>query len=604
MSDPAKRSLVVFADVAVWVVAMVLALDIRLELGTFNSSMWHILAVGALAGGVQTLVGFLTGLYRGRYKFGAFHEIFGVTIAWAAATIVLVVVIFPQPVRPVPRSMVLAAAPLALLMMLGYRFLFRALQERRHVLDRDGVERVILYGAGEAGENLARALQADAKSLYVPVAFVDDDPAKQRLRLQRVPVRGTGDDLAAVARRYDADVVILSAAVASAAQMRTMVSKAQEAGLEVRVIPAAWDLASPNISAASVRPLDMTDLLGRRAIETDLAQVSELIHGTRVLITGAGGSIGSELAKQVHRLQPAELVLLDRDESALHALELALYGTGLLDSEQMVLADIRDRDRVFEVFAAHRPEIVFHAAALKHLPMLERQPMEAVKTNVWGTRNVIDAAVAFDVQVFVNISTDKAADPTSVLGTSKRITERLTAEANGRSDAVFTSVRFGNVLGSRGSVITAFTDQIDRGGPMVVTDPEVTRYFMTVGEAVQLVIQSAAISEGGEVLILDMGEPVSIVQVAQQMMSARGVQLEIVYSGLRPGEKLHEDLVGRGETDVRPHHSLISHTTVPPLDPDRVGDLALDAPAKEQVRDDLAAMATESQPEGVTHPTA
>ncbi len=594
--DSTRRTAIVLADVGVWVVATFLALYVRLEVASFRPNPWHVLAVGLLAGGIQTLVGFLTGLYRNRYRFGAFHEIFGVTFAWAVATLSLIVVIFPQPVRPVPRSMVLAAAPLALLLMLGYRFLFRALKERRHVMDRDDAARAILYGAGDAGEELARSLQKDQRSPYIPVAFVDDDPAKQRLHVQRVPVRGTGEDLAEVARRTDATVVILSSATASAAQMRTMVSNAQQAGLEVKVIPAARDLISTDV-ATQVRALDMADLLGRRTVDTDLGQVSELIQGSRVLITGAGGSIGSELAKQVHQLRPAELVLLDRDESGLHSVELSLFGTGLLDRDQMVLADIRDRDRVFEVFATHRPEIVFHAAALKHLPMLQRQPMEAVKTNVWGTRNVLDAAAAFDVKVFVNISTDKAADPTSVLGTSKRITERLTAEANGRSDAVFTSVRFGNVLGSRGSVITAFNDQIDRGGPVVVTHPDVTRYFMTVGEAVQLVIQSAAISEGGDVLILDMGEPVSIVQVAEQMMAARGQRLEIVFTGLRPGEKLHEDLVGAGESDLRPKHPLISHAEVPPLDPAVVNQLSMDDAPVEKVREALAEMAADIEPQ-------
>ena len=292
-----------------------------------------------------------------------------------------------------------------------------------------------------------------------------------------------------------------------------------------------------------------------------------------MLVTGAGGSIGSELCRQIHRYEPAELMMLDRDESALHAVQLSISGHALLDSDEVVLCDIRDTAALNQIFLQRRPEVVFHAAALKHLPMLEQYPAEAVKTNIHGTRIVLDAAKRAGVEKFVNISTDKAANPCSVLGYSKRIAERITAQRAETADGAFLSVRFGNVLGSRGSVLTSFAKQIAEGGPVTVTDPEVTRFFMTIEEACQLVIQAAAIGNPGEALVLDMGEAVRITDVAQQLIEQSGTPVEIVYTGLRDGEKMHEDLFGDDEPqDLRPTHPMVSHVPVP-----KVLDAEIDA---------------------------
>jgi len=305
-------------------------------------------------------------------------------------------------------------------------------------------------------------------------------------------------------------------------------------------------------------------------VRTDVALVREHIAGKRVLVTGAGGSIGAELCRQLDRFGPAELIMLDRDESALHAIQLALRGRALLDTEETVLADIRDQRRIREVFGRFRPEIVFHAAALKHLPLLEGCPAEALKSNVWGTLTVLQAAAEHGVQSFINISTDKAANPVSVLGYSKRITERLTAHMSARAGGTYLSVRFGNVLGSRGSVLTALSAQVAAGGPVTVTDPEVSRYFMLADEAVHLVLQAAVIGRGGEVLVLDMGEPVRIADIARRLVASTGRDLDIVFTGLRPGEKLTEDRLGHAETDHRPCHPLICQVPVPALDPGEV----------------------------------
>jgi FlaA1/EpsC-like NDP-sugar epimerase len=322
------------------------------------------------------------------------------------------------------------------------------------------------------------------------------------------------------------------------------------------------------VGLADLRDLDIADLLGRRPVDTDIAAIAHFLAGRKVLVTGAGGSIGSELCRQIHAFGPAELIMLDRDESALHAVQLSIRGRALLNTPDVILADIRDAAVITEILARRRPDVVFHAAALKHLPMLEQYPVEAWKSNVLGTLNVLEAALAADVPTFVNISTDKAANPTSALGRSKRIGERLVAAVGLAAGRNYVSVRFGNVLGSRGSVVTTFTEQLATGRPITVTHPEVTRYFMTVPEAVQLVVQAAVIGAPGEVLVLDMGEPVRIVDLARQLMEIAGRTVCIVYTGLRDGEKLHEELFGIGEeADFRPVHPAISHVTAPPLDP-------------------------------------
>ena len=309
------------------------------------------------------------------------------------------------------------------------------------------------------------------------------------------------------------------------------------------------------------------DLIGRNPIDTQVETVAEYMTGKRVLVTGAGGSIGSELSRQIAQYNPAELILLDHDETGLQTAELLIFGHGLLQTRETVLADIRDQDALKTIFSERRPEVVFHAAALKHLPVLERYPEEAWQTNVLGTLNVLTAAMAVDVQIFVNVSTDKAANPTSVLGFSKRLGEQLTAWAAQQSGRRYLSVRFGNVLGSRGSLIPLVASMIQSGGPVTVTHADATRFFMTIPEASHLVIQAGGIGSPGQVLVLDMGEPVRILDIVERMIARSGRDVGITFTGLRDGEKLHEELIGENETDERPVHPKISHAIVPILDP-------------------------------------
>jgi FlaA1/EpsC-like NDP-sugar epimerase len=575
-------------DGAAWGAGIFLAAWARFDL---NLAAGHVraLTVAFLAALVlQAAIGFQLYVYRGRYPFGSFEEIRAVSAAVGTTALVLTAGDLAIPGRPVPISTPLVGGVIALLLMFATRYVRRA-QRERMMRPREGAQPVLVFGAGEAGTRLLRSMLRDPAGAYRPVGLVDDDPAKRYLRINGVPVVADRSRLVRVATDLGVTAVIIAVSDPSSTLVREVRTLAQQAGVTCKILPTISEVIDHPVEVSHVRDVDVTDLLGRHQIETDIDSAAGYITGRRVLVTGAGGSIGSELCRQLHRLGPSELIMLDRDESALHAVQLSIHGRALLDGTDLVLADIRDAGHIRQIFAERRPEVVFHAAALKHLSLLEQFPGEAVKSNVLGTLTVLAAAVEADVARFVNISTDKAADPTSALGYSKRIAERLTAHVAGQAPGTFVSVRFGNVLGSRGSVLTAFAAQIEAGGPLTVTHPDVTRYFMTVPEAVQLVIQAAAVGGPGEALVLDMGEPVRIDDVARQMAEASARPIEIVYTGLRPGEKLHEDLFGAGEDGKRSLHPLISHVAVPPLHPDEV--LALDpvgAPA--EVLDRLRAL--------------
>ncbi len=395
---------------------------------------------------------------------------------------------------------------------------------------------------------------------------MDDDPRKRNLELAGINVLGQVADLERVAAHVHPAAVLIAVPSADSSFIRTVTDTAERIDLEVFVLPSVDELFE-GVQAADIRPVRHEDLLGRRPAEIDTSLVAGYITGRRVLVTGAGGSIGSEICRQLARFDPSELLMLDRDETGLHGTTLSLKGRALLEDRALILADIRDADRVDEVFAEYRPEVVFHTAALKHLPLLEMHPGEGWKTNVCGSLNLLRSAAKYGVDTFVNVSTDKAANPTSVLGWTKRITERLTAHANEGSDTTFVSVRFGNVLGSNGSVLKSFEAQAENGGPITVTHPDVTRYFMTIEEASRLTIHAGAIGEPGEVMILDMGEPVKILDVATRFAERHEPPLDIVFTGLRKNEKLHEDLVADEESARVGSHPLITHVQVPPLAP-------------------------------------
>jgi FlaA1/EpsC-like NDP-sugar epimerase len=520
-----------------------------------------------IAVAVQLLLGTLVGLYRGKWAVGRFEEV-------AALTSVVMVVgaaasILNLRYGRMPRTVPVIATAVALVMMLAARYTYRSSLRRRRRPSDVLAQRMVVFGAGSGAQILLPQLMTDPASPYRPVALLDDFAGLRSRSIHGIGVEGTRHDIAAVARRFDAKVLLIAIPSASSQVVRDVTELGRAAGMQVKVLPRVADLVG-SLAVGDIRGVTEADLLGRRVADLDLDAIARYISGRRVLVTGAGGSIGSELCRQLTRFAPASLTMLDRDESALHGVQLSIGGKALLDGDDTVLADLRDRAAITAAFERIRPQVVFHAAALKHLPMLERFPGEAWKTNVLGTQNVIDAARRVGVEHFINISTDKAANPISSLGWSKRITERLVASAAQQVAATghggtFVSVRFGNVLGSRGSVLVSFRDQIAKGGPVTVTHPDITRYFMMVEEAVALTIQAGGLGRGGEVLILDMGNPVRIADVAEHLIAASGQPCEIVFTGLREGEKLHEDLLGDGELDVRPFHKEISQVAVPPF---------------------------------------
>jgi FlaA1/EpsC-like NDP-sugar epimerase len=577
------------ADSIVWIGALLATTALRFDLNLSRTLTVGVFDAILIVIAAQVLVGLGTALYRIRWKNASFEETVALATTTSIATVILVAANVVLLHHAVPVSSIVAAGAFTFVGAGGLRAGWRLIHEyRTEGLSRP--RRAIIFGAGSGGEQVIDALRNSASAPFLPVALLDDSPKMHNVQLRHLRVSGGREQIPEVAERLKADTLIVAIATASSGMIRELSHRAHLAGLELRVLPPVTELlGNPAVGVGDIRTVTETDLLGRHEIETDVASIAGYLTGRRVLVTGAGGSIGSELCRQIHRFQPSSLVMLDRDESALQELQLSIEGRALLSTRQLVVCDIRDHAAVDAVFAEHQPEVVFHAAALKHLPLLEMWPAEAVKTNVFGTVNVLQSCIRANVLRFVNISTDKAADPTSVLGYTKRIAERLTASAVTPRDSVFLSVRFGNVLGSRGSVLSTFRAQIDAGGPVTVTDPEVTRYFMTIQEAVQLVVQAGAIGDSGEVLVLDMGSPARVAEVARRLAEGSGRRVEIIYTGLRPGEKLHEALFAADEHDVRPRHPLISHVTVPPIDVELIRELAV-APGASGLRDVLGAV--------------
>ncbi|WP_436529529.1 polysaccharide biosynthesis protein [Actinoplanes sp. HUAS TT8] len=559
----APRLLPLLVDGTAWMAGLLAAVLARYDFAPTRRQLAGSLAVMLLAVALQATLGHTRGLYRGRYRFAGFDDVRAVAFTTVLVTIGVTAVVVLLSRHPIPPGLPPIAGAVALVLMLGVRYARRVRLSRRR--RPRGASPVILFGAGSAAELLVDSMMHDRSGRYVPVGLIDDDPRKRRLRILGVPVLGARDDIGAVLARTGVELLVFAVANADAVLVREIRDRTLAAGAAFKVVPSVSELMDSPVEVGHIREVQVTDLLGRHQIDTDLSSIGGYLTGKRILVTGAGGSIGSELCRQIHHFQPAELMMLDRDETSLLAVQLSIDPRAHLDDPRVILADLRDGPRIREIFRTRRPQVVFHAAALKHLALLQRHPAEAVKTNVLGTLNVLEAAES--VERFVNISTDKAADPSSVLGFSKRITERLTAWTARRRPGTFLSVRFGNVLGSRGSVFTTFSTQIAEGGPVTVTHADVTRYFMTTQEAVHLVIQAAAIGLDGEALVLEMGAPVRIAEVARQMVALSRKPIPIEFTGLRPGEKLAETLFGAGETDRRPFHPLISHVEVPPLDP-------------------------------------
>ena len=578
-------------DGLAWVLALYAATLFRYDFNVSGVELDGLLVLAPTAVVLQGLAGLACGLYTGRSRFGSFDEVVSMVRTVAITAVVLFVVNPLADPRLVPASVPVVGGVLALAALAGIRYCWRLAMERRRRPSGEGCHRLLIFGAGDGAAQVIPALLRDPNSPYIPVGLIDDDPRKRNLRIMGIPVLGDRSRLLEAAKECRADSLLIAMPSAGPEMVIELSELARVAGLAAKVLPPVSELFGGQVDASDIRDVTTADLLGRHEIHTDIEAIAGYLTGKRVMVTGAGGSIGSELCRQIHRFGPERLLMLDRDESALHAVQLSIEGRALLTSPDLILCDLRDRQEVEELFTRLRPDVVFHAAALKHLTLLEQRPGEAVKTNVWATLDLLEITSKVGVERFVNISTDKAADPTSVLGYSKRITERLTSHFASTARGTYLSVRFGNVLGSRGSMLSVFKSQIESGGPLTVTDPHVTRFFMTIEEAVQLVIQAGAIGCDGEALVLDMGEPVVIAEVARLMAARSDRRIAIEFTGLRPGEKLHEVLLADGEVDVRPAHPLISHVAVPPVDPVLARSL-YPGRETERVTRDLAELAT------------
>ncbi|AZS41665.1 UDP-N-acetyl-alpha-D-glucosamine C6 dehydratase [Microbacterium oxydans] len=556
-------------DAVAWSIAALLVVLLRYDF-LVPLAVWPfvlIVIAGLIA--AQFAAGFVLHLYRGRYLYGSIEEVRALGLSALLVGVVMGAVLLVwmrQPAEALRSA--LSVTAIALVLMLVFRYVPLVFSRKSEDVP-GGSRKVLVFGAGWVGQQLiSRMLNETKEPVFSPVGLIDDDLKKRNLRVKGVPVLGTLAQLRAAVELSGATELIIAVGRADAALLRRVTDAGNAAGLNVLVLPELDKVLQGASRIRDLRDVRIEDLIGRQPVDTDVKSIAGYVTGKRVLVTGAGGSIGGELCRQLSQFGPEVLVMLDRDESGLQGSQLSISGHGLLDTEDVVLADIRDVESLREVFRRHRPEVVFHAAALKHLPMLEQYPEEAWKTNVLGTRNVLEAALDVDVETFVNISTDKAANPSSVLGHSKRVAEKLTVWAAKSSRRRYLSVRFGNVIGSRGSMLPMFRTLIEAGGPVTVTHPEVTRYFMTISEACQLVIQAGSIGRPGEVLILDMGEPVKILDIAQRMIAMSGEYIEIVYTGLRPGEKLHEELVGEDEVVERPFHPQIQHTSIGSISPE------------------------------------
>lgn len=548
-----RRRLLVFAlDIVLIGIAFLSAFLLRFDFhipAEFLPMLKQGLAVVLL---VKPIVFLASGLYRNLWRYASLQD--GIEIAKLAVVSSLIagfVLMYLRHFAPYPRSIFILDLFLLFSLMSTSRLVWRIYRETVIIPRRGTGQRTLIVGAGEAGSLLLKEIRRQTPPTYHVVGFVDDDSTKAGMRLHGIPVVGAVSDLCKLIQRFSAEDVIIAIPTAASKTIREIVKACEHCKVRFKTLPAIHDIIEGKLSISQIKDVEIEDLLGRDPVVLNETAIHNYLAGKRVLVTGAAGSIGSEICRQVAKFDPAKLVLLDNAETPLYQIEMEL-------SEHYpdlriipVLADIRNSHRLEFVFETFMPEVVFHAAAYKHVPMMEYNPVEAITNNIQGTRTLAEKAHAFGVTNFVMVSTDKAVNPTNVMGASKRAAELFVQSLARQSQTNFTTVRFGNVLGSNGSVIPLFQEQIKHGGPVTVTHPDIIRYFMTIAEASQLVLQAGCIGNGGEIFVLDMGDPVRIIDLAEELISLSGLKphedIEIIFTGLRPGEKLFEELLIAGE---------------------------------------------------------
>lgn len=558
-----SRTGAVMHDLLMVPVAWLGAYFLRFNLGSIPEEFWSTaLSMMPVVFLIQASAFSYFGLYRGVWRFASLPDLIRIMKAVAAGALGTLAVIFLLTrMQDIPRSVFPLYGILLIGLLAGPRIIYRWYKDHKLYMGAPELTCVLVVGAGRAGEMLVREMLRSPARGFVPVGYVDDDPKKLGRDIHGVRVLGRIDEIESVAMGYGVDVVLIAMPSASGAMKRQIVHRCEESGRPFRILPPMEALVSGDAVWSRIREVSIEDLLGRDSVALDVSGMSAFLNGKRVLVTGAGGSIGSELCRNLVKFAPQELILLDHSEFNLFEISRELDSVVSGSSLKVLLADIGDSAAVDRILAETQPHVVFHAAAYKHVPMLEGQVREAVQNNVLGTATIARAAVRHGVGTFLLISTDKAVNPSNVMGATKRCAEIFCQNLNGQSDTNFITVRFGNVLGSAGSVIPIFKQQIAEGGPVTVTDREVTRFFMTIPEAAQLILQGAVMGDGGEIYVLEMGDPIKIRHLAEELIRLSGhtpdEDIEIRYVGLRFGEKLHEELFHDKESLVATEHHKI-----------------------------------------------
>ncbi|MBK8617267.1 MAG: polysaccharide biosynthesis protein [Anaerolineales bacterium] len=558
-----RNRFVLIGDLALIIVSVLGSFALRLDVSQLPFYFPAALMMCAVSLLVKVPVYFYFGLYRRLWLYASTSELRLITVAVTTASVltsgimlVLINIEFLQP--GMPRSALGIDWLLSLVLIGGSRFALRILSEQSNTRSDGKAKRVIIIGAGDAGALVVRELQRPSQLNLIPIGFLDDDPAKQNHQIYGVSVIGKVDKLSDILDNQQVDEVIIAIPSAPGNIIRLVNDACRQKGIPSRTMPGIYELIGGKVSVNRLREVDITDLLRREPIRVNDEKVGLSLEGKRVLVTGAGGSIGSELSRQIARRNPAELVLLGHGENSIFEILLELQSNYPSLKLVPVIADIRNAQRIDLVFKTHQPQIVFHAAAHKHVSLMEANPVEAITNNVIGTRNLVQAALDHNIERFVLISTDKAVRPSSIYGATKRLAEMTVIDAAHQHKRAFTVVRFGNVLGSRGSIIPIFKNQIANGGPVTITHPDMVRFFMTIPEAVYLVLQASSMQNGGEVFVLNMGQPVRILDLAEDLIKLSGLEpnkdIEITFTGIRPGEKLAEELWDEGTPLMQTPH--------------------------------------------------
>ena len=554
------RTKKIVLDLFIWLAAMLIATYLRLESDVENQIFLDSSAIGIFSGCLFSAFMSFFSMYNLRYRLTEVYNFLILIYINLVVVIMIYLIIYTFNISIIPRSVVLIAGFISTVTQIFVRVISA---ERLNYFNRQNIkgDNTLIYGAGIAGQQLVKQMLSN-DSNYNPVGFLDNDFNLKYIHVNGRKVLGDISDLDFLVKKYDIKILLVAISNIDYNQLTTLRVSCEDLGIILRVIPTANEIISGQIDLIDVKELTEETLIGRSRNFFTSQEIFDFYHHKKILVTGAAGSIGSEIARQIYKIDAKNLYLLDRDESALLRLQLSLDGLGSLTGNNLILADIRDKESMTEIINKIQPDFVFHAAALKHLSLLERFPKEAFKTNILGTQNLIKLCEENNVAYLINISTDKAADPSSILGESKLVTEKLVASVIRNKLQKYISVRFGNVFGSNGSFIEVIRHQIKTGGPVTITHPDVERFFMTIEEAVNLVLHAPLVGEHGQTLILDMGNLVRVEDIVKKMIQASGKKVEIMYTGLRPGEKLKESLTGFDENLVNTNHKSIFATTV------------------------------------------